>query len=140
MVNLPFTPRHGVVVFGPVAEIIWNSRSNTVTVDPVTLTILGLTRSQDLTAWQRIAQLNDSLHTGAWGGFYTRLAWLGLGLAATSLTLAGAMVYASRVAGSAGASGKTAASRIWAGMGVLKWGLVVYGAAITTLAVIRFAI
>jgi len=138
IVNLPFSPRHGIVVFGHGDEVFRNERSNKITVDPLTFQVLGVLRSQDLTFLQRYAQLNGSAHVGSWGGFYSRVLWLGLGLAGTFLTLSGAMVYASRLASVTTTQGRSAAGRIWFTMGILKWGLVIYGISVVGLAIVRF--
>ena len=54
--------------------------------------------------------------------------------------MAGAMVYASRIADGPDGRGRSAAGRIWHGMGLLKWGLVLFVIAIVGLAIVRYAL
>ena len=138
LVDLPFSRSHGIVVFGNTGASLVTPRANSVTVDPVTFEILGHFRAEDLSTGQRLSEIVSSLHTGIWGSLYSRLLWLGFGTIATFLTIAGAMVYASRVSNAPDMQSRSTACRIWRGMSHFKWGLMFYLLAIAALAIIRF--
>ncbi len=83
--------------------------------------------------------LGKSLYNSSlWGGIGARILWLFFGLMASCLTLAGAMVAASRLAGQPGMEAHNNIGRLWHGMGILKWGLVLFVLAVSVLVVLRF--
>ena len=61
----------------------------------------------------------ELLHYGVWGGAFSMILWILLGLVATGLAFSGSLIYAARLAPAA--SGGSSFGRIWRGMGLLRW-------------------
>ena len=140
LLDMPFNKEAGIKIYGPSDGLINLEHGNIVMVDPVTFQILGQFSTENLPTKNWMTQVNFSLHTGFWGGFFSRILWAVFGLLATFLCLSGAMVYASRVASGPDGASRTAAGRIWHGMSLLKWGLVLFVIAVVGLAIVQFAL
>lgn len=95
------------------------SGESTVTVDPVTLEILNIYTPDDFSGLTRLDAMMELLHFGVWGGLFSRVLWIVMGIFATGLAFTGSLIYAARLAPvtSSGAS----FIGIWRGMGFLRW-------------------
>lgn len=138
-IDLPRGPTDPIRFYGPTDAVLVEARGNGVFVDPVSLAVLGQYHASDLSFTTRLTMAVEQLHYGHWGGVPIRVLWLVFGVLACLLTWAGAMIFAARLAEGAdpdlhrgGALG-----RVWAGMSVLKWGLVLFFIAVTALALLR---
>ena len=139
-VDLPYNNRIGITIFAPSDGPINLEHGNIMQIDPVTFEILGNFPREQLPTGNWANQINHNLHTGYWGGFTSQVLWGGFGLLAAFFSLSGAMVYASRVAGGPEAGDRNAVGRIWQGMSLLRWGLVLFVLAVVALSILRYAL
>lgn len=93
---------------------------STVAVDPTTLEITGAFTPNDNTSLARWRNVVDELHYGFWGGAFSRVLWLVMGLIATGVAVTGAVIFAARLAPEAAQYGPL--RRIWRGLGIFRWG------------------
>ena len=96
-IQFPYEGDPGLIVEGQAEAILVRDRANAVYIDPESLKVLMATRGQQLNAHQRISEAADPLHFGTWGGFTTKLIWFVFGLMLSSLSITGAMIYATRL-------------------------------------------
>lgn len=108
----------------------------TVFVDPVTLDVVGHYAGGDQPLGFQLYEVMVNLHYGTWGGQPVRWLWLVFGALATTLTGAGAMIYASKTLRPA-TDQPNAIRRVWSGMSILKWCLIAFILAIAALFVLR---
>ncbi len=138
-VALPRMKFQPIVFQGQLTALLVRDRENSVHVDPVALTVLGVHRGEDLSLHQRIAAGADPVHYGTWGGTTTRILWFVFGLALTTLVGIGIAINAKRLAAMeearSGAPTRASFGRSWRAMGpfglgawlslaLILWGLV----------------
>lgn len=104
---------------GPHPDFSQLRGGSTVAVDPLTLEVLGVHTPADLKGLGALELLMELLHYGLWGGAFSMVLWIALGLMATGLAFTGSLIYAARLAPATSAEGSF--RRIWRGMGVLRW-------------------
>ena len=140
-INFPRSPTAPLFFYGKADAILVEVRGNGVAVDPVTMEVVGQYRASDMSASMRLGHAVEQLHYGHWGGLGGRILWLVFGLTISTLALAGAMIYASRVAPPAtGAPRGSAARRIWAGMSLCKWAIILLALGVLAVGVLRFGL
>lgn len=110
-VSLATRPGRPLVVHGHAEALAVAPTANHVAVDPATGAIVSVARATDLGALDRAVVSMDPLHFGTFGGLVTRVLWLVGGLALSLGILAGAILYALRVARLAGPAPRR--SRAW---------------------------
>lgn len=124
---------------GQYRAVLVRERANAVSTDPVSATVRSVIDGRDLSIHQRISEMADPLHFGNFGGLWTKAIWFLFGLLLTALSISGAVIYALRIAAARGPAANRVAtppsslSRIWLGMGVLRWpcaALVILGLAL----------
>lgn len=135
-IGLPHGPSDGITLYGLDDTLLTNYYANRIIIDPSNLAIVDMELAGDLSFVDRLSQIIYQLHFGHWGGFAGQLLWVLFGLLATLLSVAGSMIYASRVRQPDTHVG--AFRRIWSGMSVLKWGLPLFFAALIALFFIRY--
>ncbi|WP_170376787.1 PepSY-associated TM helix domain-containing protein [Ruegeria atlantica] len=91
----------------------------TVAVDPLTLEVLNIYTPADFRGLARLNHLMELLHYGVWGGAYSMVLWIILGLVATALAFTGSLVYAARLAPTVSTGSSNL--RFWRRMGPLRW-------------------
>lgn len=136
-IDLPRRATDPIRFYGDMDAVLVEARANGVFVDPVSFMVLGQYRAGDLNFVTRLTMAVEQLHYGHWGGVTVRVLWLVFGVLACLLTWAGAMICAARLADAAPPQRRGALGRIWAGMSVVKWGLVLFFAAVIAVAVLR---
>ncbi len=134
VVVLPGRARDGITLAGHPAGGSILAGETTLSLDPLTLEILGVVHPADRQGNARIRALMNALHFGEWGGQWGRALWALLGLTASWLLLSGARVQAARSA---------PCSRGWLapflrGLGALRWVYLLAAAGALALALIRF--
>ncbi|KAB2884348.1 MAG: PepSY domain-containing protein [Albidovulum sp.] len=137
LVRLPGAKKQGIEFYGRDDTPLTDTQANRLLIDPSNLAVLDNIRAADMSATNRVTQWNDSLHHGTWGGFPTELLWALFGLMATALSVAGAMVYASRVAQPD--DSRSAIRRIWSGTVLVKFGYPLFVMALVAIGLLRFA-
>ncbi|NWG47199.1 MAG: PepSY domain-containing protein [Alphaproteobacteria bacterium] len=120
--RLPQSLRGALVFNGNATAPIVRAHTNTVHVDPVTLTVRGQYRAEDLSFLRRVVELNDPFHWGIWGGLPSRILWFVFGMMATAVAILGVCIYGARTLALAGGSGSLL-RQAWSGMHLAKWGL-----------------
>ncbi len=118
-------PQDAAMTFGVLGQHrAWlvRPRANAVWVEASSGEVRAVVEARALTVHQRIAEMADPLHFGTFGGLLTKLLWFLWGALLTTLAVSGAMVYASRIVASDSVSRTLpAGTRIWRGMGRLRW-------------------
>ena len=76
--------------------ILVRDRANSITIDPLTGQWLTQRFAYQLNLHHRISEAADPLHFGTWGGYPTKLLYVGFGLLLSSLCLTGTYLYALR--------------------------------------------
>lgn len=112
-IYLPAHPGAGIVIRGELTAALVRPRANAVTVDPVTMSVLGVHRGEDLSPGRRLTEAADPLHFGQWGGEASRLLWVMGGALALLLAFSGLRVAGWRLAGPGGAG---SLRRAWGGI------------------------
>ncbi|WP_170507715.1 PepSY-associated TM helix domain-containing protein [Ruegeria arenilitoris] len=92
---------------------------STVAIDPLTLEVLNIYTPADFRGLSRLDHLMEVLHYGLWGGTFSMVLWIVLGLVATGLAFTGSLIYAARLAPAGSVGGLC--MRIWSSMGFLRW-------------------
>ncbi len=110
--------------------------TSNVTIDPVTLEVLGAFTPDDVGGFAYWGPLMNVLHFGTWGGAFSKALWIVLGLIATGLAFTGALIFAARLAPDAAHHGPL--RRIWRGMGWTRWAYLLLLAGILFTVFIRF--
>ncbi|WP_420587394.1 PepSY-associated TM helix domain-containing protein [Ruegeria sp.] len=116
----PRNPRGGIVFSGS-----WDGGppllgAARVVIDPVTMEVMAALTPSDNTGIARLKPLIDKLHFGTWGGLFSKLLWLGFGLAGFGVALSGMMTFAARQSGPL--SGDAGVMRqVWSGLGLFRW-------------------
>ena len=98
-ISFPGRSSESVGVMGQAQALLVRNRANAVFVDPLTLTVTGSYRGEQLTVHQRLSEMADPLHFGTWGGLVTRFIWFGFGLVLSALSFTGVVIYGLRVTG-----------------------------------------
>lgn len=96
-ISLPGQPAAPVSVFGQRSALLVRPRANAIHVDPLTLTVMGEYRGEQLSVHQRLSEMADPLHFGTWGGLASRLVRFVFGLALSALSITGIYIYGLRV-------------------------------------------
>ncbi|ANT61240.1 hypothetical protein AYJ57_13185 [Salipiger sp. CCB-MM3] len=91
-ISLPTWRGDGIKFDGQASAPMVGDVANRVTVDPVTLDVLGRYRAEDLSAARRITEAVDLLHSGHWGGRAVQVIWFAFGLMGTMLAFTGALL------------------------------------------------
>ncbi|NOD32591.1 hypothetical protein GS610_20005 [Ruegeria sp. HKCCD6228] len=107
-----------------------------VSIDPVTLEVLGAYTPNEVGGLAYWKPLMDMLHFGLWAGAFSMVLWIILGLFTTGLALTGALIFAGRLAPEAAHLGPV--KRIWRGMGWTRWAYLLLVMGIIAVAVLRF--
>lgn len=129
--------RMGGLTFAGYRSDIPNIRgASRVVVDPVTFEILGSFTPDDSTGFARWRPMIDKLHYGFWGGAFSKILWLVLGLVATGVAFTGALIFAARIAPDAAQYGPL--RRIWRGLGIFRWAYVLLLVGIVLAGYLRF--
>ncbi|NOE28391.1 PepSY domain-containing protein [Ruegeria sp. HKCCD6157] len=116
---LPGDPSGTFGFEGPVAGFAKTSGWGSVSVDPVTLEVLGAFTPDDTRGFARWKALMNTLHFGTWGGAVSLGLWVLSGLLATGVALTGALIFAARLAPEA--AQYSPLRRIWRGLGMSRW-------------------
>ncbi len=136
---LPGRKSEGLSFIGYQTTIFWLWGPSTVTIDPVTLEVLGAFTPNDDGGLKRLQHLMHVLHYGTWGGVWSLGLWVLLGFAATAVALTGALIFATRIASaSADPLPVSAPRRIWRGLGLTRWVYVLILLAIIATAYLRY--
>jgi uncharacterized iron-regulated membrane protein len=112
---------------GQYRAVLVRARANAVSTDPVSGTVRSVVDGRELSIHQRISEMADPLHFGDFAGLWTKVIWFLFGMLLTGLAISGAVIYALRIAAARGHAASQAAmppsitTRIWRGMGVLRW-------------------
>lgn len=98
--RIVFPNRDGspVVVMGDLDAVLVRPRANAVAFDSSTGEVVGHYRGEDLGFHTRISEAADPLHFGYFGGLWTKALWFLLGIALTTLSVTGAVIYGKRLA------------------------------------------
>ncbi|WP_171236731.1 PepSY domain-containing protein [Ruegeria sp. HKCCA6837] len=121
---------------GPVDGYSGFFGSGSVSIDPVTLEVLGAFTPDDIHGYASWKPLMSMLHFGTWGGGFSMALWIVLGLLATGLAFTGALIFAARQAPDRAHRGPL--RKIWRGMGWTRWGYLLLLAGILVTAFYRF--
>ena len=141
LVVLPSHPSGPVAVLGYGPVPLMSDEAQGVFVEPGTFEVLGRYQPSDFPLNMRVNEINDRLHFGDWGGFWSRVLWLGFGILGTFGMAAGALIYAARIAAPDGAEPVVGVSRrLWRAMSVFKWTLPVWAVGILVITGIRFGL
>ncbi|MEQ9039512.1 MAG: PepSY-associated TM helix domain-containing protein [Silicimonas sp.] len=135
-VHIPGQAHEGIWLLGGTDQLLTNYESNRILIDPTTLEVIDMLPASEVNAAHRLATIADELHFGTFGGPITEVLWAAFGLISGLLFVAGAMVYANRVA-EPGAS-ETATRRIWSATFLTKVGYPLFICAIIAVAVLRY--
>lgn len=112
---------------GQYRAVLVRERANVVSTDPASATVRSVVDGRDLSIHQRISEMADPLHFGDFAGLWTKAMWFLFGLVLTALAISGAVIYALRIAAARGqavdrdVTQSSTLTRIWLGMGVLRW-------------------
>ena len=98
-ISFPGRSSESVGVMGQAQALLVRNRANAVFVDPLTFTVTGSYRGEQLNVHQRLSEMADPLHFGTWGGLVTRFVWFAFGLVLSALSVTGVVIYGLRVAG-----------------------------------------
>ncbi|MEE9427636.1 MAG: PepSY-associated TM helix domain-containing protein [Paracoccaceae bacterium] len=120
LVGFPAKRSAPILIAGPGPALLSGPHGQVAFVDPVTFKVLEINGVQSESLSNRIAQINQELHYGTWGGLTSRLLWLLFGIIGTLGMVAGALTYAARLAPPDG-TGPGAFLRLWRTMSVLRW-------------------
>lgn len=118
------TETSGAFVFhGQHEAILVRPRANTVWISADTGEAVLRTDGRDSNVHQRISEMADPLHFGAWGGLPTKVVWFAFGALLTGLSLSGVAVYSLRLLRAERRPASLAATftRAWVGMGWWRW-------------------
>src|SRR5690606_26573575 len=137
LVRLPGAKKQGIEFYGRDDTPLTDTQANRLLIDPSNLAVLDNIRAADMSASERATQRNASPHHGTWCRFRTDLLWAVFVLMAPALSVAGAMVYASRVAQPDDSRG--AIRRIWSGTVLVKFGYPLFVMALVAIGLLRFA-
>ena len=120
VVVFPRWPQMPIIITGQLSALLVRDRANAVYLDPDTLEVRGAHRGEDLSVHQRISEMADPVHFGAWGGVWSKIAWMVFGLMLITLAGLGALIHVRRLtARNVPGSGLRL---YWASMGLGKWG------------------
>ncbi|NOD49798.1 MULTISPECIES: PepSY domain-containing protein [unclassified Ruegeria] len=107
-----------------------------VSIDPVTLEVLGAFTPGEIGGLAYLKSLMDALHFGTWGGVASMALWIVFGLVLTGVAFTGALIFAARLAPEAAQYGPI--RRIWRGIGWTRWAYLLLLAGILLTAFTRF--
>lgn len=123
-----FTDRNGVV-----------SGESSVSIDPVTLDVLGVVEPKDFRGNARLKPIMDALHFGIWGGVASRILWFFFGIASLYLLISGARVFVARAGHLSDAvAGQGGWRRFAGGLGLFNFAYLLIVLAMVALSVLRF--
>ncbi len=88
-VSIPAAAGQPFTVLGKVGNPVLRSRANKVYLDPVSLDVMHVQRSQEIGVMAYLNEMADPLHFGFFGGLPTKLIWFVFGVAMTGLSLTG---------------------------------------------------
>jgi uncharacterized iron-regulated membrane protein len=135
----PGRPSDGIKFAGFTGHTGPFSGPTTVTVDPLTLKILGKVGPSNLRGNARLKPVMEAIHFGGWSGQISRLLWLVFGLASSYLMLNAARVFVAREVGNGAATAKSGGIvRFIKGLGLFKWAYLAVILAVVALIVLRF--
>lgn len=126
----------GIKFMGYTARAGKFSGSNTVSIDPTNLDVLGVIEPSDFRGSRRIHAFMNTIHYGDWLGNTSRLMWIIFGLASFYLTLSGVRVFLTRTADPEIQRGGT--GRFLDGLGIFKWVYLAIILVVTGFAAIQF--
>ncbi len=121
---------------GPVEGYSGFFGPGSVSIDPVTLEVLGVFTPNDVKGFAYWKPLMNMLHFGTWGGAFSMALWIVLGLIASGLAYTGALIFATRQTPDTVHHGSL--RRIWHGLGWTRWAYVLLLAGILFTAFYRF--
>lgn len=88
-ITYPSNANKPIIVYGTRDNPILRSRANRVFLDPTSLEVIEVQRSENLSWAAWLNEIADPLHFGTWGGLITKTIWFIFGLALTSLSITG---------------------------------------------------
>ncbi|HLM54094.1 MAG TPA: PepSY-associated TM helix domain-containing protein [Pseudoxanthomonas sp.] len=94
----PSADGRGLLIEGQAQAWLVRDRANAVGVDLHQRRVLELQDGRDMSVHQRIAEMADPLHFGAFGGWPVRVLWFLFGAALTALCFTGVYLYGLRTA------------------------------------------
>jgi uncharacterized iron-regulated membrane protein len=122
------TEKAGVFQFhGQDRAILVRDRANALWTRADDGELLRRTRGEELSAHQRLSEMADPLHFGAFGGLATKLVWFVFGAIMTAMCVSGAAIYSSRILKAAPRFPPSIRHRpghlltLWHGMGPWRW-------------------
>lgn len=122
VVLLPNRADSGLVFYGDHIDSPISLGAHRVVIDPANLDVLGAFLPAETTGLARIRPIVIMLHFGTWGGVFSRVLWICLGLAAFGVALTGALIFAARQSSvPTQASRPGSLRRIWRGLGITRW-------------------
>ncbi len=136
---LPTNDRMPIALRGDLTAPLVRSVANSVYLDPVSLTVRGAHRAEDISTGLRLFEAARVVHFGSFAALPGKVVWGIFGVALSTLTALGALIYAERLVFMSERSDsirqRSRLGHVWAGMGLGKWiGLAVLAfAAFTTL-------
>lgn len=134
-VGLPQNAGSAIEISGTDGTLLSEPHAASVIIDPATLKVLDTITPSDREGADALVHLAYALHFGNWGSFGLKLLWFVFGLAATVLSLSGAMVFASRTARHDHA--ESAGRRLWRASLLTKLGYPLFFIAICMVALLR---
>lgn len=136
-ITMPGGNKQGIEFYGQEEVPLTGPDASRVLIDPSTMAVADSIPVSAMSTVNWVSQINDSLHQGYLGGLATRILWVVFGLMATLLSIAGAMVYAARVARPY--ETRSAARRIFSGTVIIKFGYPLFLMALVAIGLLRFA-
>lgn len=94
----PSIAGQGILIDGQAQAWLVRDRANVAGFDLRDGHLLGLRDGRDMSFHQRVAEMADPLHFGAFGGWPVRLLWFLFGAALTTLSFTGVSLYGLRIA------------------------------------------
>lgn len=137
VIRMPGGKKQGIEFYGQEQVPLTGTEGSRVLIDPTTMAVADTIPVSAMSTVNWVSQVNDSLHHGTWGGFATQVLWVVFGLMAATLSMAGAMVYAARVARPD--ETRSAARRIFSGTVIIKLGYPLFLMALVAIGLMRFA-
>lgn len=119
-VRLPDSTEYGILVLGDDQTVLATRESTNVLVDPATMAVADSVPVSEVNPVHRLLDIMTDLHFGEFGGLAIEILWAILGILATMLAVAGAMVFAARTESPEVEGGAT--RRMWSASILTKLG------------------